>query len=94
MKSLWGPDGEVETSASPRTMHLIKGAMQGQSLYRMNVAALTYIAGQLHDIGDDGLRIPNLYRWLRHFMTWATSEALYGKENPVRKDPSLIEALW
>jgi len=94
MEKLWGPDHDIETSAAGITMHRIKGAMQGQNLYRMNVAALSYIADELNDVGPDGLRIPNLYRWLKDFMTMATSEGVYGSDNPVRSDPSLIDALW
>jgi hypothetical protein len=94
MKALWGPDGELATSAAPHTMHLVKGAMQGQHLYRMNVSALNFIADELNNMGKDGLEIPNLYRWLRRFMTLATSEGIYGKDNPVRQDESLVDALW
>ena len=94
MEKLWGPDRNIETSAAGVTMHRIKGAMQGQNLYRMNATALGYVADQLNDMDSDGLKIPNLYQWLRDFMTMATSEGIYGKDNPIRQDPSLIDALW
>jgi hypothetical protein len=94
MEKFWGPDHDVETSIVPQVMHAIKGAMQGQSLYRMNVKALKYIAVRLNSIGEEGWKMPNLYLGLRDFMTMATSEGLYGSDNPVRKDPSLIDAIW
>lgn len=94
MTKLWGPDHEIESSVAPVAMHRIKGAMQGQHLFRMNARALAYVADELNGLGPEGLRIPSLYRWLRDFMTMATSEGIYGSQNPVREDPSLIEALW
>ncbi|KAH6856479.1 cytochrome P450 [Chaetomium sp. MPI-CAGE-AT-0009] len=94
MSKLWGPDRDIETSAAGVTMQRIKGAMQGQHLYRMNVTALDYIANDLNKMDSDGLKIQNLYQWLQYFMTVATSEGLYGKNNPIRQDPSLIDALW
>lgn len=94
MKVVWGPDGDIATSIAPRTLHLMKGAMQGQHLYRMNASALKYISDELNGMSKDGLQIPNLYRWLRRFMTLATSEGIYGNDNPIRHDESLIDALW
>lgn len=94
MEKLWGPDHNIETSAAGVTMHRIKGAMQGQHLYRMNARALNYVADELNGMDSDGLKIQSLYEWLRSFMTIATSEGIYGKDNPVRQDPSLVDALW
>ncbi|KAK1833408.1 cytochrome P450 [Podospora conica] len=94
MEKLWGPEHEIETSVAPIAMHRIKGAMQSQHLFRMNTRALNYVADELNALGPEGLRIPNLYRWLRDFMTMATSDGIYGSQNPVREDPSLIDALW
>ena len=98
MEKLWGPDHEIESSVAPLTMQRIKAAMQGQNLLRMNVKALGYVAGVLNGIGKEGeeggLRVGNLYLWLRDFMTMATAEGIYGGDNPVREDPSLIDALW
>lgn len=88
-----GPGG-VEESLAPETMAAIKVAMTGQNLYRMNVSALTFIATRLNTFGPT-VDVPNLYRWLRELMTMATAEALYGpSNNPLREDPSLIDALW
>lgn len=94
VKKLWVPDHGIEKSAVGITMHRVKAAMQGQNLYRMNTTALSYVAERLNEAGQDGLRIPNLYQWLRKFMTMATSEGIYGSHNPLRKDPSLVDALW
>jgi hypothetical protein len=94
MEKLWGPDRDVETSVAPITMHRIKAAMQGQNLLRMNVKALAYIAETLNGIEGEGMRVSNLYTWLRDFMTMATAEGIFGSQNPVMEDPSLIDALW
>jgi hypothetical protein len=93
MKIIRGP-GSVEESSSHEVMMAIKPAMNGQNLYRMNVRALSYVAGRLDATAADGLRVDNLYLWLRGLMTMATAEALYGSHNPLRNDESLIEALW
>jgi len=96
MEKLWGPDHDIEKSAAGVTMQRIKGAMQGQNLYRMNATALNYVAERLNVTGKDGLRVENLYRWLRDFMTMATAEGLYGSGNPLRgnSESEVIEALW
>lgn len=75
-------------------MHRIKAAMQGDNLFNMNAKALGYIAGKLNEIDNDGERVGNLYTWLRDFMTMATAEGIYGRENPLKKDPGLVDALW
>ncbi|KAJ3537864.1 hypothetical protein NM208_g6147 [Fusarium decemcellulare] len=64
-------------------------------IHRMNANALAYVAQTLNAIGSDNeLVVPNIYLWVRDLMTMATSEALYGPQNPIAKDPSLIDDLW
>lgn len=96
MEKLWGPDRDIETSVAPITMHRIKSAMQGEGLLKMNVRALGYIAEGLNTVDNEkgGMRVENLYLWLRDFMTFATSEGIWGEGNPVRGRGDLVEALW
>ncbi|KAB5518657.1 cytochrome P450 [Coniochaeta sp. 2T2.1] len=89
-----GPEHDVEKSIMQPLMHSIKSAMQGEHLARMSNTALRYVAGQLNAMDDHGWRMSNLYLGLRDFMTMATAEGLWGEGNPVRKDASLIDAIW
>ncbi|KAK0648019.1 cytochrome P450 [Cercophora newfieldiana] len=95
MEKVWGPDHDVETSVAPLAMSRIKSAMQGEHLYRMNVKALGYIAKNLNEeVGEEGWKVGSLYGWLRDFMTMATAEGVYGRENPIRGRQDLVDALW
>ncbi|KAK4446199.1 cytochrome P450 [Podospora aff. communis PSN243] len=94
MDKLWGPERDIETSVAPITMHRIKSAMQGENLLRMNVRALGFIAEGLNEVGKEGKKVGGLYGWLRDFMTLATSEGIYGSDNPIRGRMDLVEALW
>ncbi|KAF4999383.1 hypothetical protein FGRMN_2524 [Fusarium graminum] len=73
----------------------IHPSMTGDYLHRMNANALNYIAKELNNIGDpEDLDLPNTWYWLRDTITMATTEALYGPENPLREDPSLLNDIW
>lgn len=78
-----------------RILHPLKAALAGQHLFRMNVKALNYVAERLNAIDPaGGLEVENLYDWLRQLMTMATAEALYGAQNPARKEPGILDAEW
>ncbi|KAK7428295.1 hypothetical protein QQZ08_005192 [Neonectria magnoliae] len=85
-----------ETQLVPDFFASIHPAMTGAHLHRMNANALNYVSGQLDGIGGGGkaFEVPNLFLWVRDLMTMATTEALYGSENPLRENPSLVEDLW
>ncbi|KAF4966884.1 hypothetical protein FSARC_5497 [Fusarium sarcochroum] len=84
------------TSLVPDFFSAIHPAMTGDHLHRMNANALNYVSKELATIGDaeSSLKSSNLWLWLRDLITLATSEALYGPENPIRQNTSLIEDLW
>lgn len=77
-------------------------ALKGQPLAEMNLTALSYLADTMNGIGKGNsngnngkLDIPNVYLWLRRHGTMAVCEALYGRTgNPMREDPSLLDAFW
>ncbi|KAF7555723.1 hypothetical protein G7Z17_g1957 [Cylindrodendrum hubeiense] len=85
-----------ETNLVPDFFSVIHPAMTGDHLHRMNANALNYVSKQLGAIGsgDEPLKVPNLYLWVRDLMTMATTEALYGPDNPIKEHSSLIEDLW
>jgi cytochrome P450 len=65
----------------------------GPALLEMNARALETLAGILNNIGVEEQE-KGLYRWIRDSFTEASAEALYGPENPVIWDKSLIQSLW
>lgn len=84
-----------ETTLVPEFFSVIHPAMTGAHLHRMNATALNYVSNELDAIGNGGeaLEVPNLYQWVRDLMTLATTEALYGPDNPIRKHPNLVQDL-
>ncbi|TEA10841.1 Cholesterol 7-alpha-monooxygenase [Colletotrichum sidae] len=73
----------------------IRAAMTAPYVRKMNARALNYVSDELQTIAaGKPLELPNLYLWLRDLMSLATTEALYGHENPLRKDPSLLKEVW
>jgi hypothetical protein len=36
----------------------------------------------------------NLYEWLKFTVTMASTDSIYGPENPFRRDTSLIKTFW
>lgn len=71
----------------------IHGAMVGEHLYKMNKDALEEVAKTFNGVGRT-FETGSLYIWLRDMMTMATSNALLGSHNPMKDDPSLMDALW
>jgi hypothetical protein len=71
----------------------IRDGLRPMHLQQMATVAGGHIADQLNQIGTSDLEIPNLFFWARDLVTIATTKALFGKENPFEKDPSLAEAL-
>jgi hypothetical protein len=88
------PNSEKEPPMITEIVQAIHAAMQPKYLHTMNAKALEYVADALHSVPDNGMDIANLYLWLRELITIATTEALYGSENPWKKDPALVDALW
>lgn len=69
--------------------------VRGEPLHRMNATALNYISSRLDGMkGSSKVPIDNFYLWLRELMTSATTTALMGRQNPLLKDPQLVNDLW
>jgi hypothetical protein len=83
------------TNLVPEFFAAIHPAMTGDHIHRMNANALNCISKDINKIGGHGdLEHANLWIWLRDLVTMATAEALYGSENPLRQEPSLLDDLW
>ena len=45
------------------------------------------------EVKSDSLEI-DLYNWTREFSSLASTEAVYGAENPFTHEPGMVEAFW
>lgn len=63
--------------------HVIHKSLTGDNVLRMNVQALADIADAINGVrpGVD-LEVPDVFEWLRNTVTVATTNALFGKNNP------------
>jgi hypothetical protein len=69
------------------------GLASPQALLDMERDSFRAIAIYFNEIGSDGLKV-KWYRWLRDTISRASADAMYGPENPVADDPSLIDSVW
>jgi hypothetical protein len=82
LMALMGKDGVHESLTHP--MHeVFQNTLKGEHLNTMTYKTLEHVAGALRSVGsgEEALRVPSLYYWLRGMMTQAISAGLYGIEN-------------
>lgn len=73
----------------------IHGGLSAQHVQAMNIAALNSFGTVLEQTTvEKPLEISNFYLWVRNKVSEATADALYGPENPLRKQPDLTNDLW
>ncbi|WQF77337.1 Putative cytochrome P450 [Colletotrichum destructivum] len=73
---------------------IIYGAMAGRPLLALNVSAVGRVAASLNAVGGGATDVEDLYRWTREVFTLASTDSLYGRENPLRADRRLVDAYW
>ncbi|KAL2877214.1 hypothetical protein SGCOL_007610 [Colletotrichum sp. CLE4] len=80
----------------PEFFEGIHVGMAADNLHRMNATALSYVSDALDDLcnGSEVYETANFWLWMRDLMTMATTEALFGPGNPLRKDASLMKDTW
>lgn len=85
-----------ESTLLPEFFEGVHTGMNAANLHRMNANALAYVSDALDDIckGDKVFETSNFFVWVRDLMTIATTEALYGPENPLRNDATLMQDTW
>jgi hypothetical protein len=93
MNRIRTPATEEKPSLMNAAFTEMHGAMLGENLHKMNANALSDVAASINKISKE-FETPSLYLWLRSMMTLATSNSLLGSHNPLRSDPSLVDALW
>lgn len=88
-----GKEGKVGVAhETHRGMH--REMAPGPNLDRMNRAMLSTLAPFLDEWAVEGGWEGNLFEWITPRFTIASTEAIYGKENPIRLQPELAEAFW
>ncbi|KAJ0164930.1 25-hydroxycholesterol 7-alpha-hydroxylase [Colletotrichum tanaceti] len=82
-----------ETTLLPEFFDSIHQSMTAANLHRMNANALKYVSDALDGVcdGSETFEATNFFVWVRNLMTMATTEALYGPGNPLRKSANLME---
>jgi hypothetical protein len=93
MEALLKHEGDSKDSTMAKTtggMHT--SLLPGPKLLEMNSRALDTFAVFLENIDSDGKAI-NLHAWVRDCFTLSSAEAVYGHDNPIANDHSLIQSL-
>lgn len=94
LKSWLGKDG-VHEDMTPSMMKIFGTTLSGDSLNEMTSTTLVEVTKILNGIGESGLKIDNLYKWLRYHISHAVSVALFGtKHNPYYQSEEMIDAQW
>jgi hypothetical protein len=65
----------------------------GASLDSMNRAAIHKSAKSLEALATESPKAVKLFDWIRHEISLATTESVYGPKNPF-KDPAIEAAFW
>jgi hypothetical protein len=84
-----GPRGYVLTFSKAIHSALVPGA----ALDFMNRIMIQDIASSADRLAEKGPVTVNLCEWLRHELTMATTNAVYGPGNPYT-DPAVEQAFW
>ena len=72
---------------------MFEGLASPRELLKMEKYGFAQLSRELNNPEVDGLEI-KWYNWVRNVVTRAAADAVYGPENPVARDPSLIDRLW
>ena len=88
-----GGDDEETHALGKATSKTMAAALQpSPGLFKTIALAMEKFASALDDIGKDGKTV-NLFEWVKHNFTIATAHAIYGPENPISEDNSMIQKL-
>ena len=93
LDNVTGERGDVGyTMEGYKGMHA--GLAPGPGLNQINQSIIPDVADAVTRLnpGSGAVRI-RLYQWVRHTITMATSNAVYGTHNPVR-EPEIFHAFW
>ena len=90
---VFNPNNEWDAPLFKDSLHVMSRSMApGLSLKEMHYRALKSMATNMNRIGHS-TKSTGLLQWLREFIFLANSIAIYGPQNPVVDDPSLVKSL-
>ncbi|KAL9122802.1 MAG: hypothetical protein Q9187_000647 [Circinaria calcarea] len=92
MTNVQGEEGEISLFLDG-IKFLAKILKPGEGLDHMNRVALQSIAASLAKFEGDGSSRVDLWEWIRHEVTMATTESTYGRMNPYRQE-EVETAFW
>ena len=78
-----------------KEMHNVEYASlaPGPGLDQMNVRVLSRLADSLNAVGEKGETV-DLYHWIKHLFTRASTAAVFGPGNPFDLEPELVDVFW
>lgn len=91
-KFLQHDDESKDTLLVKTTKGMHTSLNHGLQILEMNSRALHTFAGILSKFGSEPKEIA-LHHWVRDSFTLASAAAVYGSDNPIAKDHSLIQSL-
>jgi hypothetical protein len=65
----------------------------GFNLDALNRLSVQKVNGIFNRLGKQKSHTLNLYEWVRENIAWATTEGVYGPQNPFR-DHAILQAFW
>ena len=89
-KGHWGYIPESHSSASST---LAPGPEMDRMIRTALEISISFFNELRLEARDAGLET-DLYGWTRQLVSLATTQAVYGPENPFRHEPSLVDAFW
>lgn len=75
------------------TLLMAQATAPGEDLNAMGRKAVEVLTAHLDLLSAQNGRVVGFYEWVRQSLHAATSEAVYGPENPYR-DPRIADAFW
>ena len=95
MKIVYSPDPVPGADSYTDGAHkaIYGGLAQLEELMKMEKYAFAQLAKEINDPNLNGLET-KWYLWVRNVVSRAAADAVYGPDNPVKRDPSLIDRLW
>lgn len=79
-------------STHTKSVQVIQNTMLGEGLNEMNARMIGYMKTSIDRLEEEGQPI-GLHSWIRHGITIASSDAMYGPRNPYQ-DPEVEKAFW
>jgi hypothetical protein len=92
MEQLNSDSDEPGLTVHAKSVHVIQKTMLGEGLNEMNARMIGYMKVAIDGLDQQSDPIA-LHSWIKHAITIASSDAMYGPRNPYR-EPEVEKAFW